>query len=299
MKWGALRWMKVQWKVSDKPALDWRHNLYQIEDTDNCSTNGRVVTETSTPRSHLLSAEPLYKRAEAAMVARIVDRIWSPGMRLPNEFELAAEFGVSQGTIRKALVSLERRGLLSRSPGRGTTVARTTAEELLFAFFRLRDFSGEMALPEPLSERIRRRTATAAERGLLDDCGDDVYELHRVRQHKGTPFAVERMRLAATLCDGLERDAPLPNSLYPYLQERFGLAIMRAEELISAVAAKPREARLLAVGPETPVLNVERRARDLANRVVELRTSQFLTNFANYRVDLVRSDTSTGSAEST
>lgn len=231
------------------------------------------------------------------MVTRIVERVWSPGMRLPNEFELAAEFGVSQGTIRKALVSLERRGLLTRSPGRGTSVARTTAEASLFAFFRLRDASGAMAVPEALSEKIRRRPATAAERAQLDDAGAEVYELHRVRQHKGVPFAVERTRLAAALCDGMERDAPLPNSLYPYLQERFGLSIMTAEEAISAVAARPREARLLGVAPGSPLLSVERKARDLADRVVELRTSVFLTSFASYRVDLARSDPLLGSAE--
>lgn len=248
------------------------------------------MTPPPPPRSSLLASEPLYKRAEAAMVERIVDREWRPGMRLPNEFELAAEFGVSQGTIRKALVSLEQRGLLSRSPGRGTTVTRNTPEASLFAFFRLRDAGGAMAVPEPLSERIRRRAANAVERALLDDVGPEVYELRRVRQHRGVAFAVERMSLSASICDGMERDAPLPNSLYPYLQERFGLAIMRAEEAISAVAARPREARLLGVAPGAPLLNVDRRARDLSDRVVELRSSQFLTSFASYRVDLDRSD---------
>lgn len=232
------------------------------------------------------------------MVERIVAGIWSPGMRLPNEFELAAEFGVSQGTIRKALVSLEHRGLLSRSPGRGTTVARTTAEASLFAFFRLRDAGGNLAVPEPLSERIRRRDPSAAERSLLDGCGAQIYEVQRVRQHRGTPFTVERMCFAASLCDGIERDAPLPNSLYPYLQERFGLSIMSAEDSLSAVAAKPREARLLDVAAGTPLLNVERRARDLSDRVVELRSSLFLTSFASYRVDLDRSDPLPGSGGS-
>jgi len=238
-----------------------------------------------------LTAEPLYKRAESAMVARIVKRIWRPGMRLPNEFELAAEFGVSQGTIRKALVSMERRGLLARSPGRGTTVVKTTAEESLFAFFRLRDdVSGNMTVPEPLSERISRRAATRKERTQFETAESDVYVLERVRQHGGVPFALERMRLPATLFKGIEDDAPLPNSLYPYLQERFGISVMVAEEGLSAVLGKEKETRKLDVPVGTPLLKVERRARDLAHRIVELRTSHFLTDGASYRVDLARSD---------
>lgn len=238
-----------------------------------------------------LTAEPLYKRAESAMVSRIVEHVWSPGMRLPNEFELAAEFGVSQGTIRKALVSLERRGLLARSPGRGTTVVKTTAEESLFAFFRLRDkATGSMTVPEPLSERLTRRAATKKERGLFEASEAEVYVLERVRQHGGVPFALERMRLPATLFAGIENDTPLPNSLYPYLQERFGLSVMVAEEALSAVLAKAKEARMLNVPVGSPLLRVERHARDLAHRIVELRTSHFLTTGASYRVDLTRSD---------
>jgi GntR family transcriptional regulator len=238
-----------------------------------------------------LTAEPLYKRAESAMVARIVERVWSPGQRLPNEFELAAEFGVSQGTIRKALVSLERRGLLARSPGRGTTVVKTTAEESLFAFFRLRDdATGLMTVPEPLSERISRRPATRKERDLFETAEMEVYVLERVRQHGGVPFALERMRLPVTLFKGIEKDTPLPNSLYPYLQERFGLSVMMAEEALSAVLGKAKETRKLGVPAGTPLLRVERRARDLARRIVELRTSHFLTDGASYRVDLARSE---------
>lgn len=253
---------------------------------------------TETPaRPHLLASEPLYKRAEAEMVARIVAGDWRPGMRLPNEFDLAAEFGVSQGTIRKALVSLERRGLLTRSPGRGTSVARTTPEASLFAFFRMRDASGAMAVPEALTESISRRKATAEERARLDGAPDEVYELRRVRQHKRVPFVVERMRFPAALCAGIEQDTPLPNSLYPYLQDRFGLSIMSAEESITAAAAGAREVRLLKVAPGRPLLRVERQARDLADRIVELRTSFYLTTFASYRVDLARGDPGVSGSE--
>ncbi len=235
-----------------------------------------------------LVAQPLYRRAEAAMVARIVGNVWTPGMRLPNEFALAREFGVSQGTIRKALMALEERGLLARSPGRGTTVARTTPAEALFAFFRLRDGEGRMATPEPVEEHISRRAATDAERAELGaDCAE-VCVLERVRGHAGAPLALERMRLPAHLTPGMERETPLPNSLYPYLQDRFGLAIMRATEAVTAVLADAATARRLGVAEGAPLLRVERRAFDLADRLVELRESFYRTDSAHYAVDLAR-----------
>ena len=47
-------------------------------------------------------AVPLYKAAETEMIRRIESGEWAPGLRLPNEFGLADEFGVSQGTMRRA-----------------------------------------------------------------------------------------------------------------------------------------------------------------------------------------------------
>lgn len=235
-----------------------------------------------------LTALPLYKRAEDAMIARIVSGIWRPGTRLPNEFKLATEFGVSQGTIRKALSSLEKRGLLARSPGFGTVVLRTTEKEALYAFFRMRDAAGELTVPEPREERLARRPMSPAEASAFGAPGE-VYAIERVRQFRDTPFTVERILIPTALCDGLDADLPLPNSLYPFLQDRFGLAIMAAEESLTATLAAEPEAGLLGLAPGTPLLRVERRARDLSDRIVELRTSFYLTSFASYRVELVRS----------
>lgn len=235
-----------------------------------------------------LVAEPLYKRAEAAMVARIVRGDWKPGERLPNEFALAETFGVSQGTIRKALTALEERGLLERAPGRGTTIARTTEAEALFAFFRMRDAEDRMAVPEPLSERIERRAATPEERAALRPESPEVYAIERVRAHDGAPLVLERIRFSAALAEGLEAEQPLPNSLYVHLEARHGVAIMRAEEALTAVAADATEAAALGVAEGAPLLAVERRCYDLADRLVELRSSRYRTDRASYRVEHLR-----------
>jgi GntR family transcriptional regulator len=71
-----------------------------------------------------MARTPLYKAAETEMIRRIEAGEWEVGKRLPNEFVLADEFKVSQGTMRRALMTLEGMGLLNRKPGRGTLVAR-------------------------------------------------------------------------------------------------------------------------------------------------------------------------------
>lgn len=239
--------------------------------------------------SHL-SPQPLYKRAEVEMTNRIATGTWSPGEVLPNEFVLAEEFGVSQGTIRKALVAMEKRGLLVRSPGRGTIVSKTTQEEALYSFFRLRNEKGDLVIPHPVKETVKVRASTKRERKYLGEDCKKVMQLSRVRANEQRPFALEEMSFDASVCSGLPDDLPLPPSLYPYLHERFGIAVMHVDESISATVADEKAANTLALEVGTPLLRVVRVAYDLADRAVELRESLYRTDFATYQIKLSRSE---------
>ena len=61
----------------------------------------------------------LTERTTHALLEAILDRRF-PTDRLPNEPDLAEQMGVSRTTIRAALQSLDRLGVISRAPGRGT-----------------------------------------------------------------------------------------------------------------------------------------------------------------------------------
>lgn len=61
----------------------------------------------------------LTERTTQALLEAILDRRF-PSDRLPNEPDLADQMGVSRTTIRAALQALDRLGVISRAPGRGT-----------------------------------------------------------------------------------------------------------------------------------------------------------------------------------
>lgn len=54
---------------------------------------------------------------------RIAERIWQPGDMIPNEVELAEEFGCARATVNRALQALSDEGLLDRKRKAGTRVA--------------------------------------------------------------------------------------------------------------------------------------------------------------------------------
>jgi GntR family transcriptional regulator, phosphonate transport system regulatory protein len=86
-----------------------------------------------------LSRQPgqaLWLRIERLLAEEIGAGQLAQGDRLPTEPALMARFGVSRATVRQALASLERRGLVHAEQGRGT-------------------FVGPRRLAYPLSERTR------------------------------------------------------------------------------------------------------------------------------------------------
>lgn len=69
------------------------------------------------------SGAPVSQRLIAALAEDITDGGVPSGARLPAHRVLAAELGISTGTVTKAYAALERRGLVRGSRGRGVFVA--------------------------------------------------------------------------------------------------------------------------------------------------------------------------------
>ncbi len=85
----------------------------------------------------------LTDRTTDALLEAILDNRFADH-RLPTEPDLAAMLNVSRTTVRAALQSLERLGVISRAPGRGTTVLPHVRRNAI-ALQRLIGFSALLA----------------------------------------------------------------------------------------------------------------------------------------------------------
>ncbi|MFM7965435.1 MAG: GntR family transcriptional regulator, partial [Betaproteobacteria bacterium] len=71
-----------------------------------------------------LGAEgPLYQSVQRQMLAALEQGEWRPDEAIPSEKRLCDRFGVSVGTLRKAIDALVAEHLLVRRQGLGTFVA--------------------------------------------------------------------------------------------------------------------------------------------------------------------------------
>lgn len=218
---------------------------------------------------------PLYQQVREHLVQRITEGHWLPGEMLPSEIMLADEFGVSQGTVRKALDALTAENVVVRQQGKGTFVATHTPQRELFHFFHL--VNAARVRQMPTTSRLlscRQRRAERDELARLRLAGNaHVVEIRRVRDLGGRPVIFERITVPAKMFPGLAENDALPNELYQLYEESYGVTIHKALEEIRAVAANRDAARHLGVPQGTPLLAIERIAEALDGAPVELRTS--------------------------
>jgi len=236
-------------------------------------------------------ARPLYVQVEAILNERIVSGGWRSGQALPAEPELAAELGVSAGTLRRALARLERRHLIERRQGRGTYVAQQTSEQALGQFFRVRNRAGEPVEPETLITGVETGPATEGEAGPLGLAeGEAVHRIDRRRIFEGEPRIAERLTLPAALFPGLSlplAPAQLGSEIYVHYRNAHGIIVVRSDENLSATAAGAEDAAVLGCPEGTPLLLIERLTFDAAGRAVERRVSRLDTRAHRYAVEIV------------
>jgi GntR family transcriptional regulator len=243
-----------------------------------------MPTATSKP-----AYEPLYVQVRNRLVQRIGSGQWAPGDLIPNEFQLAREYNVSQGTIRKALIALEADRLIYRQQGRGTYVAQHTSETSLFHFFRLVGPDDRRIIP---SSRVLSHARVAATREMARrlNClaGATLHAITRIRDMQGRPAIHERIYVPVAIMPSLKipTGAVMIDEMYVIYQQSFGVTIAHARERLKAVAATNDQARLLEVAPGAPLLEVTRIGRNVGGEPVELRISRCRTDTLNYVTEI-------------
>jgi GntR family transcriptional regulator len=232
-----------------------------------------------------LGFRPLYRQVRDVLVKRIADGVWQAGQVLPSEPEIAADLGVSQGTVRKALDEMTAENLVIRRQGRGTYVARHDDARILFQFFKLVPDSGERSFPDSRVLDVGKTVDHQAAEILKLKRRDPVLQIDRVRFLQGEACVLERICLPAKLFPRMEL-RELPNNLYELYAAEYGVTIGRASEKLKAVAAIERDAAALGVAPGSPLLRIDRLAYDLDARPMEWRMSVCRTETVHYWSDL-------------
>lgn len=238
-----------------------------------------------------ISFKPMYQQVYESLRSRMAAGELAPGTFLPSENVLAEEYGVSQGTLRKAIDRLAADKLVVRYQGKGTAIALIDTDAALFRFFRLVHTNGRAILPSSQVLATTNDQATEAEaKALAIPPGAPVFRIERLRILDGTPALEEQITVPCDVFPGIDELTMdhVPNTLYNHFQEHYGTTVCRIHERLVAIAATADTARRLEVAPGHPLLLIQRVAFDINDRPVEYRVMACLTDSLYYDADLKR-----------
>ena len=234
------------------------------------------------------AGEPLYAQVARDLAAHVRRGTLASGQRLPAEPALARAYGVNRLTVREALGSLTRQGLVRRVQGVGSFVADAPVRHPIDA-----------AEEASLTEAMRRQGLTvrqdllevatgppeAVPGGPFPDFPGPVTILWIRRWVQDVPWSLTLTWLPAALVGPDVRFAP-DASLHALLVERHGLRMRRAERTFTAAPAAPSDSEHLDVPAGAPLIvltggNVDQHGRRIAQVAHRIRGDR-----AEYTVDL-------------
>lgn len=231
---------------------------------------------------------PLYERVRLQIQERLSKHVWDINQPIPSESELSEEYGVSVGTVRKAIERLVEDNLLVKIQGKGTFVKQPNFSASLMKFFRYRNTQGELIEPIGVLKKVEKISAIPAINGILKLAPtDSLIYLERVRLIDGAIMLSEKIWLPYDLFSSL-LDISLQdfgNLLYPFYYDRCNQLIASANEKLTFV--KGYRDKYLENPADETLLKICRIANNLEHIPVEYRESFGCTTNFHYEVNIV------------
>jgi DNA-binding GntR family transcriptional regulator len=202
----------------------------------------------------------IYQQVVDWIDQQIRSGIWPEHYQLPSELDLAAQLGVSRGTVRKAVAELINRGALVVIHGRGTFVSSHTLEQPLAD--RLIAFSEDLIdkgipyVTQVIEQQIIVPDRPIASLMLLEEAAP-VLHLQRVRSVHDRPIVFLDNYVNTRCCPGIERTDFRTARLFQTLEERYGLELGWGWRTFQAKAAPAHIAPLLGDAPGAPAMYME------------------------------------------
>lgn len=194
-----------------------------------------------------------------------------PQQKLPNEDDLAAQYGMSRGTVRKAIAELQRMGLVRKEQGRGTFVNEPGPALDGFSLVEFDHYmKAQNRVPhtETLTFEVIAATEFLADR-LKIVSGTDTFHIVQLRLASGTPIVYEERYFAQSLCPGLTADLLGRHPLHWLLVEKYQIPLVRLTHTIERNQLPDEMCKLFQMTESAPVFRVDRLSYTNMNDVIQ------------------------------
>lgn len=227
---------------------------------------------------------PLYLQVIDKIKQDIDSGVYEAGERLPSEFELSKQLGISRATLREALRILEDEGVITRRHGVGTFICTkplfSSGIEELFSITDMIRRSNQQPGTNFLSSNVINATSKDWEKFQLEEF-DDLIVVERVRTADSEPVVY---------CLDKIPKLYLPNyksrneqSLFDSL-EKEGTTISYALTHIEPLGYHEKVSEILNCDPETALLVLKQMHYDERERPILYSINYFRSDKFKFHV---------------
>ena len=208
---------------------------------------------------------PKYRQLLIILRNQILSGQIAPGERIPSEEDIIGIYGLSRGTVRKAISQLEAEKLIETEHGVGSFVRALHPNAIPFRFL-----GGREALPdsgyEILAQERIPAPADIAERLRLPP-GATVIHIARRRKAGGKTVSFSERYIHEDILPSLVReDLSSIGSIHDLLVSASDYPLLKAEIEVEAHLLNEAEAGLLEGSPGEPAIVVHRMTFTAPNR---------------------------------
>ena len=231
------------------------------------------------------SGIPYYRQLMDMVQTQIDTGLLQEGQQIPAETEMSKLFQVNRHTVRQAINELCCLGILYKSRGRGTFVAKTPLNIIEYQFSAKNRFTENIKKMGGIPDtKVLRVIEMAAPDNIIEKLslnpGDTVYCSYRQRFVNNSPFLVSQSYYPVKY---------FPNA-FDYLHtihsvaqfyKRYNIEYKRAKSTVRASFPSQEEAMMLGIPCNMPVLKVENLLKSQENILISY-------SVACYRGDLAK-----------
>lgn len=201
---------------------------------------------------------PLYRQLADIILLKIRSGEYPPGLKIPSEHSLAADYNIGRPTVRQATEMLIRKGMLTRKRGSGTFVCEEGREIDLFTLAGTISsfYKKGISVETRFINKVRLKKIKQDPENPFS--GKEAYYFSRLSRVEDVPVLIEDIYLDPVLFIGIDRIDLADRSLSQTVDEHYFLRPYAGKQNFRIGYLTAKKARMLIVSEKTPILLVKR-----------------------------------------
>lgn len=218
---------------------------------------------------------------------KIKEGIYKTDQKLPTEKQLAEIYGVSRGTVNKALAKLEQDSIIYKVQGSGSFVKNIKINKKFGSSISFsEDIINSGGLPSSILLEYK-----IVESGLFNEISqrfdlgseDKIFYFKRLRLANDKKVAISHTYVSSKIVPKIKVEE-LENSFYSYLNREYNIYPTCSNYLVSAVLPNESQKKILGIEDEA-LLKVSHYSFDQMNRVFEYNETFYIGTKFTYKTD--------------